>query len=365
MQKNNRTILFLFPYPLGHAPSQRFRFEQYFDALRESGYRLETQSFLTEEAWRLLYTPGNTVRKILAVAGGFIRRAAIFFGPVQRASYVFVHREITPLGPPLLEWFIARVMAKKLVYDFDDSIWIPNTSEENRIASSLKWHSKVKSICRWSHVVSVGNRYLARFAELHNGTVIVNPTTVDTERLHILTSENTHSNAGVITIGWTGTHSTLKYLKEIEPVLVQLEERFGSRVRFLAIANRALVLRLSHFVFMPWTKEKEIDDLRQLDIGIMPLQDDAWSQGKCGLKALQYMSLGIPTVASPVGVNREIISDDVDGYLCSTSQAWFDRLSALVEDAALRKRIGDAGRHRVVDAYSTASNRSVFLSLFR
>lgn len=362
MQKNTRTILFLFPYPLGHAPSQRFRFEQYLDWLVEQGYSIETQSFLTPKGWQVLYLRGQTMTKISSLVRGVGRRLALFFGPLQRADTVFIHREVAPIGPPLFEWLIAKVFRKRVVYDFDDSIWLPNTSDENRVISGVKWHGKVKSICRWSSVISVGNRYLAQFAQSYATHVIINPTTVDTNKHVPAHRVNTPE---VITIGWTGTHSTLKYLRALDEVFVQLEAAFPSAIRFLIIADRRPDLPVKNLNFIPWSEDSEVSDLQQIDIGVMPLSDDAWTKGKCGLKAIQYMSLGIPTVASPVGVNVEIIHDGDTGYLCDTVGAWLERLSVLIRDTALRKKIGEAGRQRVWQAYSTEANRSVVLSLFR
>jgi len=363
MQKNTRTILFLFPYPLGNAPSQRFRFEQYLDTLTKAGYSIETQSFLTIGGWKVLYQRGQVARKAWSLLVGLVRRCGLFIGPIQRADTVFIHREAAPLGPPLFEWVIARLFRKRVVYDFDDSIWLPNTSDENRFVSRLKWHSKVKSICRWSTIVSAGNQYLANFAKNYCSQVIINPTTVDT-RQHV-PSVKDNDQQKMITIGWTGTHSTLRYLRDLESVFLKLENTFPSAIQFMVIADRRPQLHVKNMVFVHWSKDTEVSDLQQLDIGVMPLVDDAWSQGKCGLKALQYMSLGIPTVASPVGVNSEIIKDGVTGYLCETPESWLDRLSALIQDTALRKKMGKAGRVQIERNYSIESNRSVFLSIFR
>lgn len=364
MQKNTRTVLFLTPYPHGEAPSQRFRFEQYLDDLTAAGFRVEAQAFLTKDAWRIWYRSGNFAAKAWFLLVGFWRRLWVLFRSVPGASFVFIHREAAPVGPPVLEWMIARVFGKKIIYDFDDSIWLSNTSEENRIVSRLKWHSKVSSICRWSYRVSAGNKYLAAYASAYAPSVVVNPTTVDADRVHVPAVRASPSDK-TITIGWTGTHSTLKYLEGLAPVLLRLEETFGSEIRLLVIADRPANLTLKNMTFQPWSKEKEIDDLQQIDIGVMPLADDAWAQGKCGLKALQYMSLGIATIASPVGVNKEIVVDGEHGYLCDTPNAWFNRLSELIRSREKRKELGEAGRKRVLAAYSTTSNRSVFLSLFR
>ena len=337
-------VLFLVPYPEGEAPSQRFRFEQYLGDLELEGFEVVTQSFLTEAGWNALYKKGMFGQKFVALISGCCRRFSLIFGVVQRAHMVFIHREAAPLGPPVLEWLIAAVFRKRIIYDFDDSIWLPNTSEENKIVSKLKWHSKVASICRWSHRVSVGNEYLQEYAKKFNANVVVNPTTIDADHVHVPGLNRSATTSTVVVLGWTGTHSTLKYLKEIEPVLFRLEELFGSKIRFVVIANQRPNLNLGNIEFVKWSKSKEIEDLLQLDIGLMPLVDDAWTRGKCGLKILQYMALGIPAVASPVGLNKKLIDNDKNGYLCETPEEWFERLRQLIDSATLRRRLGDAGR---------------------
>lgn len=363
MQKNNRTILFLCPYPRGHAPSQRFRFEQYLDTLVAAGFTIDFRPFVNEAGWRILYTQGNLVRKLLFMLSGYMHRIGLLFTAVPRAHFVFIHREASPAGPPFLEYLIARILRKKVIYDFDDAIWLPNTSTENALAAGVKWHSKVASICRWSFVVSAGNSYLASFASTYNTRVVINPTTVDTENVHKSPARKEPSGS-MVHIGWTGSHSTLKYLHLVESVMIQLEQEFPDKVRFVVIADRSPSLGLKNLLFVQWRKESEIADLGVLDIGIMPLTDDPWAKGKCGLKALQYMAMAIPTVASPVGVNTAIIDHGVTGYLCETPEAWLMHLRKLILEVDLRRQLGDAGRRKVVANYSTVSNRSTFLSLF-
>lgn len=327
------------------------------------GFTIDFRPFVNEAGWHILYTQGNLARKAQFILLGYLRRIVLLFTAVPRADIVFIHREASPLGPPFLEYLIARTLRKKIIYDFDDAIWLPNTSEENALAAGVKWHGKVASICRWSSIVSTGNQYLASFARTYNSRVVINPTTVDTENVHKPPVRKDPSDH-VVHIGWTGSHSTLKYLYLIESVMVQLEEEFPDKVRFVIIADRSPSLGLKNMMFVQWSKEREISDLGILDIGIMPLNDDPWAKGKCGLKALQYMAMGIPTVASPVGVNTEIIEQGVTGYLCDTPEAWLMHLRRLVLDVDLRRQLGDAGRHKVAANYSTTSNRSAFLSLF-
>ena len=151
-------ILFLIPYPPGRAPSQRFRFEQYLDALTAHGHQYRLAPFLSVATWNILYKPGQAAAKALGILSGFARRAGLLFA-VPDYDFVFVHREAAPVGPPVFEWLIAKVLGKKIIYDFDDAIWLANTSEANKIAAGVKWHHKVADICRWAYKNSCGNTY--------------------------------------------------------------------------------------------------------------------------------------------------------------------------------------------------------------
>ena len=124
-------ILILAPYPKGEAPSQRFRFEQYLDILTANGISFQYKPFLTEKAWKILYLPGKHAPKAFWILLGFLKRAALLM-TVHKYDYVFIHREASPIGPPVFEWLIAKVCRKKIIYDFDDAIWLANTSEQNK-----------------------------------------------------------------------------------------------------------------------------------------------------------------------------------------------------------------------------------------
>ena len=353
-------ILFLIPYPAGRAPSQRFRFEQYLPALTAAGHSYRLAAFLSVDTWNILYKPGHAAAKALGIVAGFIRRLALLFA-APAYDFVFVHREAAPLGPPVLEWLLANVLRKRIIYDFDDAIWIPNTSEANKIAAGLKWSHKVASICRWAYKVSCGNAYLAAYARQFNPNVVVNPTTIDTDYLHNQVRDQTAPGRPVI--GWTGTHSTLKYLDQVLPVLARLEAE-GVDFEFRVISNQPPALPLRSLRFQPWRKETEIADLLGFHIGLMPLEDDAWAQGKCAFKALQYMALGIPALVSPVGMNAEVVQPGHNGELCATPSDWYTALRGLLTDAARRTELGTAARHTVVARYSVASNTANFLALF-
>ena len=352
-------ILFLVPYPTGKAPSQRFRFEQYFSALTEAGHHYRVQSFLSATTWTILYKPGHQVRKAAGILAGFVRRAAVLLA-ARRYDYVFIHRETSPIGPPIFEWLIAKVLGKKIIYDFDDAIWLPNTSEANKLVAGMKWSHKVGTICRWAYKVSCGNEYLREYARQFNARVIVNPTTIDTVHLHNQVHDQRAQEK--IIIGWTGTHSTLKYLHQVVPVLSKLEQELD--FEFRVISNQPPDLPLHSLVYIPWHKETEITDLLTFHVGLMPLENDPWAKGKCAFKALQYMALGIPAVVSPVGMNTEVVENGVNGYVCADATQWETALRELLQNQALRATLGRAARETIEERYSVTANCRNFLTLF-
>jgi glycosyltransferase involved in cell wall biosynthesis len=281
---------------------------------------------------------------------------------VKKYDFIFIHREATPLGPPWFEWVTAKIFHKRIIYDFDDAIWLPHVSSENKGIRFLKWHRKIGLLCKWSDKVSCGNAFLCDFAKHYNKNVFLNPTTIDTQSVH-----NPNHGAMVksnrLTIGWTGTHSTLKYLKLLQQVLVRLQLKYSDKIDVVVIADRPPEMNID-YTFIKWSKNTEITDLLRFDIGIMPLEDDEWAKGKCGFKALQYMALKIPTIASAVGVNTTIIKNQDTGLLCTTELEWELALISLIENPALRQRLGERGRQTVEAHYSTSSNQDNFLSFF-
>lgn len=321
------------------------------------------ESFLTLADWNILYKPGYGLRKTMAILFGFIKRFGLLFSAHQ-FDFIFIHREATPVGPPWFEWIVSKIFRKKVIYDFDDAIWLPNTSEENRLVSRIKWHSKVSMICKWSYAISCGNEHLCTYAKKFNNRVILNPTTIDTEKHHNPSLYFQQRKSDRVTIGWTGSHSTLQYIDSIIPVMQSLGKKYSHKIIFTVIADKDPGLNLSSHQFIKWEKASEIKDLMQFDIGIMPLRDDIWAKGKCGFKALQYMALGIPAVVSPVGVNTLIVANAVNGFHATTPDEWIQALDTLIQDAGLRLRMGEAGRKKVIDQYSVTSNTSTFLSLF-
>lgn len=230
--------------------------------MKEKGIEYDLFSFLDNKTWDILYKPGHKVAKVLGIVMGFLRRFALMF-QISKYDYVFIHREVTPIGPPIFEWIIAKILNKKIIYDFDDAIWIPNTSATNSIVAGIKWHGKVASICKWAYKVSCGNEYLCNYARQFKSNVVYNPTTIDTVHLHNILSNH---DVPKPVIGWTGTHSTMMYLDEIVPVIEKLNLKYD--FEFVVISNKAPDFQLNNLKFVPWSKSTEIADLAQIHIGI-------------------------------------------------------------------------------------------------
>lgn len=353
-------VLFICPYPPDRAPSQRFRFEQYLGHLNNEGSLVVIRSFFSEKAYKF-YHSGKLLPKVRAITLSYINCSSLFLHALP-FDFIFIHREACPLGPPLIEWVLARILRKKIIYDFDDAIWLTDKQDEHWLVRLLRWRTKVALISKWSYTISCGNEYLADYARQFNPRVVVNPTTIDTNNLHI--PQVTSKFSGKTTIGWTGSNSTLKYLKTLVPVLQALEKKYPE-LQFLVIADVDPKLPLNNASFRPWRKGTEIRDLAAIDIGIMPLPDDPWTRGKCGFKALQYMALQIAPVVSPVGVNSNIVQHGVEGYLCSSHDEWFRHLEELILCPQKRIQMGKLARRKVIDRYSVNSNRDNFLSLFQ
>ncbi|GAC1419416.1 MAG: glycosyltransferase family 4 protein [Flavisolibacter sp.] len=354
---SHKTILFLVPYPLKKAPSQRFRVELFFSLLREQSIKYDVQCFFSEKTWAVLYNRGHILAKLSGVVLGFLKRSKLVLFSLHRYDYVFIHRETSPFGPPFFEWVIAKLWRKKIIYDFDDAIWVSDSNM--KIINWFKAFWKIGVICRWSYKVSAGNSYLAQYASQFNHKVIIIPTCVDTLKSHNQLKDQYNEK---VVIGWTGSHSTLFYLDLIEPILKKLAA--SDNILILIICNKPPSFSFPNLHFIQWDESSEIEDLLKINIGIMPLIANKWSEGKCGFKLIQYLSLGIPAVASPVGVNNIIIKQGINGFLCAEQDEWYTSLLSLVKDEDLRKKMGSNGRQGIIKSYSVLANSGTFLKLF-
>lgn len=358
-----KKVLFVDMHRQNRSPSQRFRYEQYLRFLTNKGIEWEHSNLLNENDDHHFYQPGNYLKKLQILIKSIRKRLADIDKAQGDVDVVYIQREAFLLGSTYFERQFANSKAK-VIFDFDDSIWLNQVSKSsapNKNFSWLKNPSKTATIIKLANHVIAGNQYLADYALQYNNRVSIIPTTIDTE-LYLEKSEKEYKKDRIC-IGWSGSKTTLDHFEEALPVLKELKKHFGDKISFKVIGSGNYVQRELGIQGKEWNAEDEINELREIDIGIMPLPDDEWSKGKCGLKGLQYMALGIPTVMSPVGVNKDIIDDGVNGFSPKSQKDWVATICNLVEDEALRQRIGKKARQTVVDYYSMESQKEQFLKI--
>jgi glycosyltransferase involved in cell wall biosynthesis len=351
-------VLAIVPCIYDTSPGQRYRIEQWEPLLRKQGVEITYSPFETPELQRILHQSGNTSQKIRAVVQNMSRRLNETKS-LKDFDLIYVFREAALLGPAWSERRIAR-SGIPMIFDFDDAIFIPYRSPSNGYLSYLKFPNKTGEICRLSAHVMVGNQYLADYAARFNDNVTIIPTTIDTEKYQMPEEK---PEPETLTIGWSGSFSTAQHLDTLRDVLQELAKQEKFRLRVIGAPNYALQGVETEVI--KWRSETEVADLQTIDIGVMPLPDDQWSKGKCGLKALQYMALGIPTICSPVGVNSTIIEDGENGFLADGKDEWIEKLKRLLHSTELRRKLGNAGRETVEKDYSALAQAPRVFDVFQ
>lgn len=352
------TVLCIVPYPTEGA-SNRLRVEQYLPALAAQGFRVTVRPFVSSRCYRMLYEPGRYLRKAGYVLWGTLKRGVDLlrgFG----YDVILIHREASPFGPPVLEWCWAKA-GKRLLFDFDDAIFLPYLSHVHPWIGSLKPKRRVAQSIALARWVIAGNEYLASYARQHNPNVVVIPTPVDAARYR---PRDRAGDGQRIVIGWIGSRSTVAYLDPLREVFARLS-RACPGVEIRVVGGSFFTNGLPNVINRPWQLERELEELQAFDIGIMPMPNDPWTQGKCAFKAILCMSVGIPVVCSPVGVTREVVQDGRNGFLASTDEEWFERLSRLIADPLLRRQMGSVARRTVEERYAVARTAEALIDVLR
>lgn len=352
-------ILFLTVHRPDRSPSQRFRFEQYLEPLKSAGFDYDFSYLITTEDDKFFYKPGNVVKKGTVLIKSLFKRFTELH-KVKQYDIVFVQRECIMLGTSFFEEAFANSKAK-LIFDFDDSIWLQNVSEANKKLAFLKDPGKTARIIKVADMVFAGNEYLANYARKFNSKVEIIPTTINTEEYKPIPK----TKKDKITIGWSGSITTIQHFEFAIPFLIKIKEKYPDKVDFKVIGDGNYVHKELGIQGLPWKKDTEVEELASIDIGLMPLPDDEWASGKCGLKGLQYMALEIATIMSPVGVNSEIIQHGKDGFLASTEEEWVNSLSLLIEDDELRINMGKEARKTIIKRYSVEALKERYIEIFQ
>lgn len=356
-------VLFL-PAASLNDPASRYRVYQYLVYLRGQGITCHCLAGVSD----FVYT-------VFAPSKGLLAKA-VFFGLrvlarllalliIWRYDVVFIQRLALPHVYPLPEVLIckvAKLLGKRTIFDYDDAIFTTYAHRKRTLAEKFADPNRVARVIAGCHRVIAGNSYLAAYARFYSSSVVVIPTTIDLTRYPAKTVVEKKTGEPCV-IGWIGTPSTLPYLSLLKPVFQEIASAYQILIRVVGGQNfHCPGVRVEH---LPWSLKDEVGHILSFDIGVMPLPQSEYERGKCGLKLLQYMAAGIPAVASPVGVNSEIVKDGVNGYLAFSHEEWVEKMRSLMASTGLRREIGQRGRETVERSYSVEANLPTLVEVLK
>lgn len=341
----NRT-LWVFPKYSRKGASSRLRVHQFQDTLENAGYRLHISPLFDDEYLERLYSKEKT--STLTLLSYYLKRARMLLR-VKRGEVVLVQGELFPWLPAFVDTIFLR--GTKLILDFDDAIFHRYDLNRYLIVRFLLGR-KIDRLMRSSQLVISGNRYLADRAEVARAAMVERlPTVVDIERY---SPDMPPKQSAPLVVGWIGTPITWSTYGEtlFQRISDALQDE---KVEFLVVGASDTAFRSGRTEFAPWSEDTEAKSISRMSIGLMPLSDSPWAQGKCGYKLIQYLASGIPVIASPVGANLDIVVENCNGFFANSTDDWVDAVARFVRSPSLRLEMGIRGREMVRDKYSLQS----------
>jgi len=345
-------VLGLCSYPV-EAAATRYRLIQYVAPLAERGINLTVLPFLDKDEFASLYLPGQTFQKAACMLNA-ARKRLLNSLKSNKFDALLVQREAMLFGPPVSEWIAKTIGNCPLVLDLDDATYVRYISPTyGRWGSALKFFGKTDTLIQWSETVICGNRYIATYVTNKGKNTVVVPTVVDTDKFCPV-EKHTEKTP---TIGWIGTHSTFPLLETLFPVLQHLARDYDFILKIVGAGKDKIEVDRVRVENLTWKLEREVEDFQSLDIGLYPLEttdliSNEWLMGKSGFKAIQYMSVGIPFVVTPIGVCAEIGIENETHFSASNKEQWYRALVNLLESPEIRKEMGKNGRMYALEHYN-------------
>jgi len=343
-------VLALASYPV-EAAATRFRLQQFVGLLAERGINLSIHPFLDSRLFKQLYRQKSWPRTAVGLTTSALRRIKDVIS-ARQADVIFVQREAMMFGPPVVEWLSAQALKRPLVLDLDDATYVSYTSPTyGGLSKALKWFGKTDDLIKWARIVTCGNRGIAEYVASKGTEARVIPTVVDTNVFKPL--PNTVARNPPV-LGWIGTHSTFPYLESIFPVLSDLARSHGFRLKIVGAGKEDVSIPNVEVENSDWQMNREVEDFQAIDIGLYPIDASlysGWASGKSGFKAVQYMAVGVPYVATPVGGSAEIGVEGTTHLFASTPEEWHRSLADLLTNTEMRGEMGAAGRRFVIEHY--------------
>ena len=353
-------VLALVPHQYGHAPGQRSSIELWESVLEPVGIRIHYAPFETKRLHEVLYRQGHYATKAGEMLRAYFERLQLL-KELDRFDAVFVYREAALLGPAWLEKMVAR-RGKPIIYQLDDPLYIPYSSPSNGYFSYLKFFGKVAEICRLAKVVVVNSTHIREYVSQYNNSIWQVPSLVDTTK-YVFRPDLLDQQTDDVSIGWSGSPTTLGNIQVVAGALRKLSEQVKYRAHL--IGGTEFNLPGVNYTAQKWSSETEVEDLRRMQVGMVPLPVNEWNKRKFYMKTAQYMALGIPPVATPLGSNPEVIEQGVTGFLANSDEDWVRYLKLLIQDRDLRLNMSRLAAAAAQEKYSLAGNTKKIIEAFR
>ena len=351
-----KRILVICPAPEGVYPSQRLKYEQYFPHWEENGYSIIVAPFMTMKLWNILYKEGAYFTKIILTIWGYVRRIGdLFRAPAY--DLVYIHLWGTPFGTSMYERLL-KLANPHIVYDIDDAVFKGHKSKSNWFIAWMKGKKKIFTLMKIARHDIVCTKYLEEEALKLNANVTDISSTFNTDRFIPTPS---YEAGDKVTIGWTGSHSTIPFLHLLDKALQEVASK--RKIVLRVVCDIDFELEGVEVENVRWTEKNEVQDLHKMNVGLYPTPKEEWVLGKSGLKALTYQSCAIPCVATAFGSNLENIKHGVNGYLADSDKEWVEAICNLIDSKELREKIGRAGRDNVMQHFSVEANKPVYLGI--
>ncbi len=357
--KLKKRILIICPYPVDECAGQRFKYEKHLKYLEENGYEITIESFMNDAFWKIVYKKGFILQKIIYTLVGYLNRILTIF-KLNKFSKVYVFLWVTPFGGSFFERIYNFFSNNNLIYDVEDNL-ININDNESRINIRLRSKSKIYYLLKKSKKVICSTPDLEKLFRgiRQDKNVYFIPPSLNLNRYvkkNIIIKDE-------IVIGWTGTFSSMHYLKTIENILVNISKI--RKISLLVISNFNYKNDKIKYTSLNWNKNSEIQDLLKIDIGIYPLINDDWIIGKSGLKVMQYMALGLPSVSSDFGNVKNFIIDGENGMLAKDEKEWYEKLIYLIDNFDIRKKIGNNARETIKKRFSMDKIKNQYLDILK
>lgn len=356
-------VLFL-PTASMNDPPSRYRIYQYLSYLQAQGITTGCMAGVSDYIYaRFAPSKGILAKAVFFGLGALSRIMACFI--IWRYNVVFIQRLILPHVypfPEMLVCLVAGLLGKRVIFDFDDAIFANSLHRKKTLAEKFTDNNRVPRVITRCHAVIAGNAYLAAYARSYHSKVIIIPTSVDLAR-YPLKQIFTKGRGEPYVIGWIGMPGALPYLNFLQPVFKEIAQSFDILIRIIGGQNfECPGVKVEH---LPWSLDKEVEQILTFDIGVMPLTEHEEARGKCGLKLLQYMAAGVAAVASPVSANNDIIKDGANGYLALSLDEWSYKICSLLRSEHLRREMGRFGRESVEQRFSIQSSLPMLIRVIR